>query len=50
MFELVNDDGTPAGKVLKIGHTDLGHKLVNSIFIGMEREWEIGEWSWLMSS
>ncbi|EFN56120.1 expressed protein [Chlorella variabilis] len=44
VFELAHSDGRPTGKVLKIGHTDLGHKILNSdlIWIGMEREWEIG--------
>ncbi|PRW44896.1 kinase-like superfamily [Chlorella sorokiniana] len=44
VFELVFADGQPTGKVLKIAHTDLGHKLLNNpiMWIGMEREWEIG--------
>ncbi len=38
MFELMYKDGTPAGKVVKIAHKDIGHNLLNRIFIGMERE------------
>jgi hypothetical protein len=36
VFELVTQDGKPTGKVVKIAHTDLGHRAVNSIWIGME--------------
>ncbi|KAL4857795.1 NEDD8-activating enzyme E1 catalytic subunit [Chlorella vulgaris] len=44
VYELEHNNGRPTGKVLKISHTDLGHKLLNNpvIWIGMEREWEIG--------
>ncbi|KAL4448591.1 hypothetical protein ABPG75_005810 [Micractinium tetrahymenae] len=44
VFELDYADGRPTGKVLKVAHTDLGHRMLNNpvIWIGMEREWEIG--------
>ncbi|KAL6777875.1 hypothetical protein ACKKBG_A16025 [Auxenochlorella protothecoides x Auxenochlorella symbiontica] len=44
VFELVRSDGTPSGKVIKVAHADLGHKILNSpvVWIGGEREWEIG--------
>ncbi|GAB4817323.1 hypothetical protein N2152v2_004369 [Parachlorella kessleri] len=42
VFELMYEDGTPANKVIKIAHADVGHNFLNKIFIGMEREWEIG--------
>ncbi|KAL4423056.1 hypothetical protein ABPG77_005861 [Micractinium sp. CCAP 211/92] len=44
VFELEYTDGRPTGKVLKVAHTDLGHRMLNNpvVWIGMEREWEIG--------
>lgn len=44
VFELVYNDGVPTGKVIKVAHGDLGHKLLNNsvVWIGGEREWEIG--------
>ena len=36
---MMYEDGTPANKVIKIAHADLGHNFLNKIFIGMEREW-----------
>lgn len=44
VYELEHADGRPTGKVLKLSHTDFGHRLLNNpvIWIGMEREWEIG--------
>jgi hypothetical protein len=42
VFELVHQDGRPTGKVVKIAHTDLGHRTLNAVWISMEREWEVG--------
>jgi len=42
VFELVNEGGAPTGKVIKIAHQDIGHKALNAVWIGMEREWELG--------
>lgn len=42
VFELVDGEGRPVNKVVKIAHTDLGHKAINSVWISMEREWELG--------
>lgn len=46
VFDLVYKDGNPTGKVLKIGHQDLGHSLVLSkmatSMMSLQREWEIG--------
>lgn len=46
VFDLVYKDGTPTGKVLKIGHQDLGHSLLLSkmatSMMSLQREWEIG--------
>ena len=44
VFELVHADGRPTGKVVKIAHTDLGHKAINAVWISMEREWELVSW------
>ena len=42
VHELILEDGTPTGKVVKIAHTDLGHKTLNAIWVKLEREWELG--------
>ncbi|KAL4526906.1 hypothetical protein Ndes2526A_g01330 [Nannochloris sp. 'desiccata'] len=42
VHELTFKDGTPVGKVVKISHQDIGHKALNAVWIGMEREWELG--------
>lgn len=46
VFDLVYKDGSPTGKVLKIGHQDLSHSLVLSkmatSMMSLQREWEIG--------
>jgi hypothetical protein len=39
VHELTFKDGTPTGKVVKISHRDIGHKALNAVWIGMEREW-----------
>lgn len=46
VFDLVYADGTQTGKVLKIGHSDLGHSIflgsMASSMMSLQREWEIG--------
>lgn len=46
VFDLVHKDGSPTGKVLKIGHQDFGHSLfLNTMatsMMSLQREWEIG--------
>lgn len=42
VFELVHHGGAPTGKVIKVAHTDFGHKALNAVWISMEREWELG--------
>jgi hypothetical protein len=42
VHELTYADGRPTGKVVKIAHRDIGHKALNAVWIGMEREWELG--------
>jgi hypothetical protein len=46
VWDLVFKDGTPTGKVLKMGHQDLSHKLFLSgmatSMMSLQKEWEIG--------
>ena len=46
VFSLVDKDGKPLGKVLKIGHTDLGHTMFLNKFaasmMDLQHEWELG--------
>ena len=46
VFDLVHTDGSSLGKVLKIGHSNLGHKLflsqVASSMMDLQHEWELG--------
>jgi len=42
VHELTFKDGSPTGKVVKISHRDIGHKALNAVWVGMEREWELG--------
>ena len=46
VFDLVLKDGTQTGKVLKIGHTDIGHSFflgsMASSMMSLQKEWEIG--------
>ena len=31
----------PTGYVIKVAHTDLGHRFINSVWLSMEREWQV---------
>lgn len=46
VFELVRADGSSVNKVLKVGHSDLGHTLflnaMASSMMDLQREWELG--------
>ena len=46
VFDLVYEDGSQTGKVLKIGHTDIGRSILlgsmASSMMSLQREWEIG--------
>lgn len=46
VFRLVDKDGNSLGKVLKIGHTDLGHTMILNKFassmMDLQHEWELG--------
>lgn len=45
VFDLVHADGTPNGKVLKLGHQDLSHNFLSSMassMLNLQAEWELG--------
>ena len=46
VFDLVREDGSNIGRVVKLGHTDVGHSLflskLASSMMDLQREWELG--------
>jgi hypothetical protein len=46
VYTLVDKDGKPLNKVLKIGHTDIGHTMILNKFaasmMDLQHEWELG--------
>lgn len=41
VYELLKENGDPIGKVVKLAHTDIPHKMINAVWLGLEREWEV---------